>query len=136
MIEALDLMLKAYEALINTPNKTQRERSLIGNLYTQICLFGGQPYRIQMEKAKVLANRKLENPAPVPAENLANTEGETENTANAEETTEKKSEASEETEAKKSSENLALKVPAVQLAVVAAEGKPEKKKPGPKAKNK
>ena len=64
MIQALDYMLEAYKVLINTPHKTQRERSLIGNLYTQICLFGGQPFRTQMEREKVLASKALANPTP------------------------------------------------------------------------
>lgn len=57
MINALDLLLQAYINILNTPHKTRKEQQLMGNLYAQICLFGGQPYRIKCEKAKVLYNR-------------------------------------------------------------------------------
>lgn len=57
MINALDLLLQAYINILNTPHKTHKERQLMGNIYTQLCLFGGQPYRIQCEKAKVEYNR-------------------------------------------------------------------------------
>jgi hypothetical protein len=57
MINALDLLFQAYVNILNTPHKTHRERQLMGNIYTQLCLFGGQPYRIKCEKAKVEYNR-------------------------------------------------------------------------------
>lgn len=56
MINALDLLLQAYINILNTPHKTPKERQLMGNIYTQLCLFGGQPYRLKCEKAKVAAN--------------------------------------------------------------------------------
>ena len=59
MINALDLLLQAYINILNTPHKTPKERQLMGNIYAQICLFGGQPYRLQCEKAKVAYNNAI-----------------------------------------------------------------------------
>lgn len=68
MVEALDLLFQAYTNILNTPHKTNRERQLMGNIYTQLCLFGGQPYRIKCEKAKVEYNRSTAvQPAPTTA---------------------------------------------------------------------
>lgn len=56
MIDALELLLQAYTNILNTLHKTPKERQLMGNIYTQLCLFGGQPYRLKCERAKVASN--------------------------------------------------------------------------------
>ena len=74
MINALDLLLQAYINILNTPHKTPKERQLMGNIYTQLCLFGGQPYRLKCEKAKVAYNSASNPQAAVKTTDVAVTQ--------------------------------------------------------------